>query len=228
MREFTVKKAQVVSQAFNPDFDYPYHLSPNDFRLTMIDIYDFIYDLNEKSVERGWGRFEDWLQNQALSNVLSNMLNTTLGKYTRSLVVNTLPNGHPDLILRGVYPNNRAVSADEGVEVKATKNIRASVDMHSDWEQDLCTFVYVVDRRFGVPFSELEPLRFVGVFLGHVKPEDYRLNARGARGTKTAALNADGIAKYRQHWIYLTNELRNTKWCKKELDLPLIVEQARE
>ncbi len=190
----------------------------------MTDVYDFLYDLNEKAVEKGWGRFEDILQLQALSNVLSNVLNTSLAKYSRELVVNTLPNGHPDLIRRGIYPGDKAVEAEDGVEVKATRHTTAQVDMHSAREHDLCTFVYSVDRTIGVPWCDLKPLTFTGIFLGHVTEEDYRKNERNERGTRTASLHKDGLAKYRMSWIYLTNEMRTSYWCKRQLGLPLINE----
>lgn len=179
-----VKRAQVNPGAFNKSARLPYGLRLSDFQNTMEDIYEFTFEMNGRAVENGWGRFEDVLQLQALSNVLSNMLNTSLAKHSKALVVNTLPNGHPDLILQGMYANNRATNAAEGVEVKATRSTSAAVDMHSTREQDLCTFVYAVDREEGKPIAEREPMKFIGVFLGHVLESDCRRNARNERGTK--------------------------------------------
>lgn len=222
----TVQVAEVQRECFNPELKENecikrYNLRQADFANTMTDIYEFMGDLNQMSVERGWGRFEDMLQLQALSNVISNLLNSTLAKHSRALVVNSLPNGHPDLIRIGVYPNNLAAEADDGVEVKATRNTGGAVDMHSPREQDLCTFVYKVDGSRGdlaVPIADKEPLRFVGVFLGHVTENDYRQNARGARGTRTATLSAEGLARYRKCWVYLADELRATQWARRDLD----------
>lgn len=152
MSNINVQVAEVNDAFFNPRLaDNPcvsrYNLRKADFANTMTDIYEFMGDLNVMSVERGWGRFEDMLQLQALSNVLSNLLNSTMAKHSRELVVNTLPNGHPDLIRTGIYPNNLVAEAEDGVEMKATRNTGAAVDMHSAREQDLCTFVYQVDER---------------------------------------------------------------------------------
>lgn len=126
MSNINVQVAEVNDAFFNPRLaDNPcvsrYNLRKADFANTMTDIYEFMGDLNVMSVERGWGRFEDMLQLQALSNVLSNLLNSTMAKHSRELVVNTLPNGHPDLIRTGIYPNNLVAEAEDGVEMKATE-----------------------------------------------------------------------------------------------------------
>lgn len=82
MSNINVQVAEVNDAFFNPRLaDNPcvsrYNLRKADFANTMTDIYEFMGDLNVMSVERGWGRFEDMLQLQALSNVLSNLLNST-------------------------------------------------------------------------------------------------------------------------------------------------------
>lgn len=76
MSNINVQVAEVNDAFFNPRLaDNPcvsrYNLRKADFANTMTDIYEFMGDLNVMSVERGWGRFEDMLQLQALSNVLS-------------------------------------------------------------------------------------------------------------------------------------------------------------
>jgi hypothetical protein len=40
------------------------------------------------------------------------------------------------------------------------------------------------------------------IYLGQVGIEDFRKNARGELGTRTATLHAQGIAKLRSSWIY--------------------------
>jgi hypothetical protein len=45
-------------------------------------------------------------------------------------------------------------------------------------------------------------LTFTEVYLGHVDIADFRKNARGELGTRTATLHAAGIAKLRNSWIY--------------------------
>lgn len=43
---------------------------------------------------------------------------------------------------------------------------------------------------------------FSEVYLGHVTTDDFRRNARGELGTRTATLHKDGIRKLRESWIY--------------------------
>jgi hypothetical protein len=66
----------------------------------------------------------------------------------------------------------------------------------------MCVFVYQVDSKTE-PTSDRNPLRFTEIYLGKVAVEDFRKNARGELGTRTATLHADGIAKLRRNWIYL-------------------------
>jgi hypothetical protein len=45
-------------------------------------------------------------------------------------------------------------------------------------------------------------MTFTEIYLGKVMVDDFRKNARGELGTRTATLHKDGIAKLRQNWIY--------------------------
>ena len=47
-------------------------------------------------------------------------------------------------------------------------------------------------------------MAFNEIYLGQVSVEDFRKNARGELGTRTATLHAQGIAKLRGNWIYRT------------------------
>lgn len=67
----------------------------------------------------------------------------------------------------------------------------------------MCVFVYRVDND-GEPAVDRRPLGFTEVYLGLVTVDDFRKNARGELGTRTATLHAEGIAKLRQNWIYRT------------------------
>jgi hypothetical protein len=97
-----------------------------------------------------------------MSGVLSDMLTASLAKHSRTLTVNCYFNGHPDLVRKGVYPNNAVKAGDQGVEVKTTRKPGGAV---------------------------------VGI-------DDFRKNARGELGTRTATLHAQGIAKLRSNWVY--------------------------
>ena len=66
----------------------------------------------------------------------------------------------------------------------------------------MCVFVYDVDRE-SEPAVNHAPLKFTEVYLEQVKVEDFRKNDRGALGTRTSMLHAQGIKRLRQSWVYL-------------------------
>lgn len=47
------------------------------------------------------------------------------------------------------------------------------------------------------------PMHFTEVYLGQVIESDFRKNARGELGTRTATLDRYGIQKLRANWVYL-------------------------
>jgi hypothetical protein len=112
-------------------------------------------------------------------------------------------NGRPDLILKGRYPGNAVNAGELGVEIKTTRKAGGAVDTHGARDQWMCVFAYEVDN-IGEPASDRAPMRFTEIYLGKVELDDFRKNARGELGTRTATLHARGIAKLRQSWIYRT------------------------
>jgi len=186
---------------FNPNCALPFELRPEDFRLAMQDVYDFFFDVNSNLVAKGLERLDDMLRPAIMSGVLSDMLTASLAKHSRTLVVNGHFNGHPDLVVKGRYPGNAAQSGDMGVEIKTTRKAGGAVDTHGARNQWMCVFVYAVDNQTE-PAVERHPMSFTEVYLGQVTVEDFRKNARGELGTRTATLHAAGIAKLRSCWIY--------------------------
>ena len=136
-----------------------------------------------------------------MSGVLSDMLTASLARHSRALTENLFHNGHPDLIVQGVYPGNAVKAGLEGVEVKTTRKPGGAVDTHGARDQWLCVFVYRVDAE-SEPARDRDPMTFTEVYLGHVTIEDFRRNPRGELGTRTATLHRDGIRKLRGSWVY--------------------------
>ena len=136
-----------------------------------------------------------------MSGVLSDMLTASLARHSRTLTENRYFNGHPDLVLQGLYRGNSVRAGTEGVEVKTTRKAGGAVDTHGAREQWMCVFVYEVDTDTE-PASSRRPMAFTEVYLGHVTIEDFRRNPRGELGTRTATLHRDGIKKLRRSWVY--------------------------
>jgi len=191
----------VDTTKFNKDCQLPYELRLKDFEIAMQDIYDFFYDVNSHLAKKGLQRLDDMLRPAIMSGVLSDMLAASLAKHSRVLKENQYPNGHPDLIVQGIYENNSVKAGTEGIEIKTTRKSGGAVDTHGARDQWMCVFVYDVDTE-SEPASDRKPMSFTEIYLGQVTVEDFRKNPRGELGTRTATLHRDGIKKLRENWIY--------------------------
>ena len=186
---------------FNPHAVLPYELRLLDFQTAMQDVYDFFRDVNALLTKKGLRRLDDMLRPAIMSGVLSDMLTASLASHARVLTENRFFNGHPDLVVQGVYVDNSVKAGTEGVEIKTTRKPGGAVDTHGAREQWMCVFVYDVDIT-SEPASERRAMRFTEVYLGQVTVADFRRNPRGELGTRTATLHKEGIQKLRRNWVY--------------------------
>jgi hypothetical protein len=200
-----IRRNQIDETKFNSKAVLPFELRLKDFAMAMQDVYDFLHDVNVGLVERGLQRLDDMLRPAIMSGLLSDMLTASVAKHSRALTENCYFNGHPDLVVRGVYPDNCVKAGSEGVEVKTTRKAGGAVDTHGARNQWMCVFVYKVDNETE-PAREREPMSFTEAYLGRVSTKDFRKNPRGELGTRTATLHREGIEKLRQNWIYRSNE----------------------
>ena len=198
----SIHRRQVDGQRFNRNAILPYELRLLDFQAAMQDVYDFFFDVNGFLAAKGLGRLEDTLRKAILSGMLSDMLTASMAAHARTLVENQQHNGHPDLVVKGVYSGDAVKAGAEGVEIKTTLKKGGAVDTHGARDQWFCVFVYQVDN-VTEPAADRDPLRFTEVYLAEVTTADFRRNERGELGTRTATLHADGVAKLRRSWVYL-------------------------
>lgn len=98
-------------------------------------------------------------------------------------------------------PKNSIQSGTEGVEIKTTRKPGGAVDTRGARKQWMCVFVNEVDGTTE-PANARSPLVFTEIYLGEVVVADFRKNARGELGTRTATLDAKGIARLRENWVY--------------------------
>ena len=194
-------RREVEITGFNGQVELPYQLRLQDFQMAMQDVYDFFYDVNSHLSGRGLERLDDMLRPAIMSGVLSDMLTASLAKHSRVLTENRYHNGHPDLVVQGIYSENTIRSGTEGVEIKTTRNLGGAVDTHGARDQWLCVFVYQVDSA-SEPARDRNPMTFVQVYLGKVTTADFRRNPRGELGTRTATLHRDGLQRFRESWVY--------------------------
>lgn len=200
-----ITRNHVDSTRFNTQATLPFELRLKDFEMAMQDVYDFFYDINRGLVDRGLLRLDDMLRPAIMSGLLSDMLTASLAKHSRTLTPNLYRNGHPDLIVNGIYPDNRVKAGTEGVEVKTTRKSGGAVDTHGARTQWMCVFVYETD---GVtqPARDRKPMTFTEIYLGKVDLKDFRKNPRSELGTRTATLHRQGIEKLRKNWVYKLRE----------------------
>ena len=196
-----ITRNAVDKSGLNSSAILPYELRIMDFDSAMQDVYDFFYDVNSNLVAKGLERLDDMLRPAILSGVLSDMLTGSLAKHSRVLTENRYFNGHPDLVVRGLYADNAVKSGDEGIEIKTTKKAGGAVDTHGARDQWMCVFVYRVDNDTE-PAMNRQPLIFTKVYLRQVTTDDFRRNERGELGTRTATLHSEGIKKLRENWLY--------------------------
>jgi hypothetical protein len=188
--------------ALNPDANLPYQLRIEDFAIAMQDVYDFFHDVNTMFADKGLPRYEEVMRAANMSGMISDMLTASLAKHSRTLCQNRYHNGHPDLVVAGQYPNDSVQAGEYGVEIKTTRKSGGAVDTHGARKQWMCVFVYKVDCETE-PAKDRAPTKFTEVYLAEVELNDFRRNARGELGTKTATLHADGVKKLRESWVYL-------------------------
>lgn len=200
-----IRRNSVDQARLNTKAILPFELRLKDFELAMQDVYDFFHDVNVGLTQRGLERLDDFLRPAIMSGLLSDMLTASLGKHSRSLTENRFHNGHPDLVVKGVYAGDSVKAGTDGVEVKTTRKGGGAVDTHGARDQWMCVFVYEVDTA-AEPARNRDPMTFTEVYLGKVSIADFRKNARGELGTRTATLHAAGIQILRKNWIYKLRE----------------------
>lgn len=196
-----IVRNEIRQDGFNKNAALPFQLRLKDFELAMQDVYDFFYDVNTALTAKGLQRLDDMLRPAIMSGLLSDMLTASMAKHSRVLTENKYHNGHPDLVVRGVYAGDSVKSGVDGVEIKTTRKAGGAVDTHGARDQWMCVFVYKVDNT-GEPAIDRDPMTFTEVYLGKVELADFRKNNRGELGTRTATLHAAGIEKLRAGWVY--------------------------
>ncbi|MCY3702474.1 MAG: hypothetical protein OXG16_07330 [Rhodospirillales bacterium] len=170
--------------------------------MVMQDVYDFFFDVNSHLLARGLRRLDDMLRPAMMSGLISDMVTVSMAQHSRVLVENQYHNGHPDLIVNGVYPNDAVKAGEQGVEVKSTRKAGGAVDTHGAREQWMCVFVYRVDTDTE-PAADRAPMKFTEIYLGYITLDDFRRNPRSELGTRTATLDRHGIQRLRANWVYL-------------------------
>ena len=181
----------------------PYGLRLAEVRAALEDIYDFFYNVNRFLVEKGWDRLEETLMAATFSGLISEMVVQSTSKQSETLIKNEFHNGRPDLLPRGHYVKDAVLRGEEGIEVKASRNVGGwqGHNVESGW---IMIFQYEVDR-VTEPVEDREATRFVRVLLAQLDETDWSFSGRreGSRRTITASILRSGMEKLEAGALYL-------------------------
>src|SRR5205823_13450480 len=127
---------------FNANPNLPFQLRVEDFEIAMQDVYDLFYDVNTGLLEKGLERLDDFVRPAIMSGLLSDLLTASIAKHSRTLTQNNYFNGHPDLLVKGVYPNDSVKAGSEGVEIMTTRKSGGAAVSHGARYHRIELFVY--------------------------------------------------------------------------------------
>jgi len=88
----------------------------------MEDFLDFLGFINQQLHIKGIPRLESFLMPANFSSIVGEFMNISIPKYCSTLVKNQYHNGHPDLIPRGMFPDDAVQHATEGLEIKGSRH----------------------------------------------------------------------------------------------------------
>lgn len=191
-------------QGFNPLAQLPYELTIEHIRLAMQDFLNFLGFINQQLFSRDIERLESMLMPANFSSIVGEFMISNIPKYCSALVKNQYHNGHPDLIPANRFPKNAAQHADEGIEVKGSRYLRAWQG-HNPEDTWLMVFVFDSNRPADVAKDIApRPFRFVKVVGARLVKSDWTFAGRSetSRRTITASVNESGFRKMQANWIY--------------------------
>jgi hypothetical protein len=208
-QEFVACNSEPVNaEYFNPNYVLPYGLMIAHILQAMNDFLDFLGFINRQLHTKDIPRLESFLMPANFSSIVGEFLNTSIPQYCPTLVKNQYHNGHPDLIPRGMFPQDAVQHASEGIEVKGSRHA-SGWQGHNPEAVWLMVFHFdsntVNDARKGI---SPKPFCFMGVYAAKLERDDWTFSGRSAtsRRTITASVNQSGIEKMRANWIYRLNE----------------------
>jgi hypothetical protein len=177
----------------------PYGLTFDNFREASLQVDEILRSVNSALSEAKLAPIHDVITTPAtLSALISDLFAFALAVESVELEVNRFHNGHPDLLPVGVYPGDGIQSGDEGVEVKATKNVVA--DAHGARAGWWCQVRYRVPERLG---GSTDNPMIHQVCLARFDESDFRKNARKTEtGTRTATPAGEAVRRLNQSVVY--------------------------
>jgi len=197
--------AQPIEAAqFNPKAAIPYGCAIEHIYKAMSDYLRFLEFINMELHRQRISRLESMLMPANFSSIVGEFMCMAIPRYCPNLTRNQYHNGHPDLIPAGIYPDNTAQHAHEGIEIKASRYLRG-------WQghnpENIWLMVFVFDSNRPADSQQglsPKPFRFVSVLGAQLTEADWSFAGRSAqsRRTITASVTGSGYDKLVANWIY--------------------------
>lgn len=188
----------------NSNARLPYGLSVGHVIGAMEDFLKFIEVVNTALAQSQMMPLEQLFMPATFSSIVSEFIARRIPVYCGGLVKNRYPNGYPDLIPAGKYPDDAVQYAEEGIEVKASRRSGGwqGHNIERGW-------LMVVQFQSAAPGdAQHMPFCFVGVYAAPLSQEDWAFSGRSgeSRRTITASVRRSGVKKLRENWLYLDDQ----------------------
>ncbi|HEY7424046.1 MAG TPA: hypothetical protein VH682_07405 [Gemmataceae bacterium] len=194
----------VNKDKFNDAAVIPYGCTIEHIHQAMNEFVAFLGFINTQLNSKGIQRLECMLMPANFSSMVGEFMISTIPKYCSTLAKNQYHNGHPDLLPKGMYPDDSLQHGTEGIEIKASR-YSSGWQGHNAEECWLMVVVFEGNR----PADKVKnvaplPFRFKCIFLGRLTLADWSFSGRGkkSRRTITASVTKSGFEKMTKNWIY--------------------------
>lgn len=194
----------ISQQDFNPNARIPYGVTTEHVRRAMEEFLEFLSFINGQLYSKKIERLESFLMAANFSSMVGEFMGTAIPKYCKTIVRNKYHNGHPDMLPKGIVPDDSILHGPEGIEIKGSRYT-------SGWQGHNPEVVWLLvfcfdsntsrDAGLGV---EPRPFRFVKVVGAKLEESDWSFSGRSAtsRRTITASVKRSGRDKMEANWIY--------------------------
>lgn len=200
------QKVLVDPDGLNRQLTLPYEMTSEEIALAVQQVYNILHSIDAALRAGDADRLEEFMHPANFSFLLSELVVGGLARYCKGLVKNSHHNGHPDLLPVGVYPGDAILRAEDGVEVKCSRNM-AGWQGHNAEDSWILVAVYKLDVTTEPP-EDRWPTFFQRVMIARLEKSDWSFSGRGegSRRTPTASILKSGTKKLVDGTIYAQPE----------------------
>jgi hypothetical protein len=192
------------AKGFNSDAEIPYGLTSKHIRSAMEEFHEFLGIINIQLHTKRIERLESFMMPANFSSMVGEFMASAIPKHCKTLVRNKYHNGHPDMLPKGLVPDDSILHGSEGIEIKGSRHQRGWQGHNAEdvWLMVFC-FDSNTSRDAGLDIPP-RPFRFIKVVGAKLEKSDWQFSGRSAtsRRTITASVKKSGFEKMEANWIY--------------------------